>query len=472
MVRSPFDLAISLAVYLIYEPRDTDIGFDDQGPGDGFEGLAAFEPWGLLPNDSVSNVNPGSPAGAYRNPLEGHGGDRRSMAMAARGQFTQNNQPLHHIKQQQLQHHQQFQQKPNKQRQQQHQQQPQQPQPAERGRSNTISKGKKGNDGWTNASNPVWGPGAGSAVDNGWGIAGEDNWAEGGGGGGGWAADEDTRWDAQAADGWGQATKGGQWGAAPNDVQYNGGGMGNWPAGSRIPKVTVTSPSAAEARTVLSSQQHSHLLSSLLNRTIISRQGHGFPDAQTPASLMERERQREGGKKKNKKKHHSPPRNWAAEEPIEEEPEGEMEDFDFGHQSEHKDNWFSDVGTHWETPSYSMPSKTFAIASDGRVPLSGRPRHDNAEMDSRFVESQGKALIPAVRALYSRERLARDRIHWSFDPYKDQRVFSLLEWIQNVAYDLASVGVGRFVLVFSGTSTDYHISCTNSFSRVKEALWW
>ena len=137
------------------------------------------------------------------------------------------------------------------------------------------------------------------------------------------------------------------------------------------------------------------------------------------------------------------------EEPIEEEPEGEVEDGEgYGHD-ERKDNWFSDVGTHWDrSPSYSMPSKAFAIASEGRVPFSGRSRQENARIDAQFIESNGAALIPAEKALYSPERLARYRIHWQFDPYKDERVSSLLEWIQDMAYELATLGVCHLYYAF------------------------
>jgi hypothetical protein len=182
---------------------------------------------------------------------------------------------------------------------------------------------------------------------------------------------------------------------------------------------------------------------SVLN-SIQYQQGHGHAAGQSPASFLGQgglDRQREGGKKVKKKQHHSPA--WPMEETIEEEPEEYLEDAeDTGHmQSPFRANWFSDVGTHLDTPSYSMPSKAFALAAEGRIPFGSRTREENARIEEQFVDSYGAALEPALEALYSPKRLARNRIHWMFDPYKDERVSSLLEWIQEMAYGLATLGV-------------------------------
>ena len=61
--------------------------------------------------------------------------------------------------------------------------------------------------------------------------------------------------------------------------------------------------------------------------------------------------------------------------------------------------------------------------------------------DVRFVESKGAALEPVQRALYSNTRPAKNRFHWMFPPDKDERVESLLSWIQSVSYGLATFGV-------------------------------
>jgi hypothetical protein len=65
----------------------------------------------------------------------------------------------------------------------------------------------------------------------------------------------------------------------------------------------------------------------------------------------------------------------------------------------------------------------------------------NDYADVRFIESKGKALEPVHRAFFGKERLARDRIHWMFPSDKDDRVASLLSWIQDVSYNLGGFGV-------------------------------
>ncbi|KAF8525386.1 hypothetical protein JB92DRAFT_2702314, partial [Gautieria morchelliformis] len=63
----------------------------------------------------------------------------------------------------------------------------------------------------------------------------------------------------------------------------------------------------------------------------------------------------------------------------------------------------------------------------------------------QIIESGGAGLEDARRALYSRERLASKRIHWMFSPTKDERVASLLEWIQAMSHGLATLGVHKFL---------------------------
>ena len=61
--------------------------------------------------------------------------------------------------------------------------------------------------------------------------------------------------------------------------------------------------------------------------------------------------------------------------------------------------------------------------------------------ENAFVESHGVALIPAERALYSRERPAKERFRWGFNPDKDPRVGSLIRWIGAMSSGLATIGV-------------------------------
>lgn len=61
--------------------------------------------------------------------------------------------------------------------------------------------------------------------------------------------------------------------------------------------------------------------------------------------------------------------------------------------------------------------------------------------ENTFVDSHAEALIPADRALYSRDRPAKERFRWGFNPDKDPRVGSLLRWIAAMSNGLATIGV-------------------------------
>ncbi|TFY80745.1 hypothetical protein EWM64_g3267 [Hericium alpestre] len=107
-----------------------------------------------------------------------------------------------------------------------------------------------------------------------------------------------------------------------------------------------------------------------------------------------------------------------------------------------------------DAPSaYPMPSRTLAYASkldpDALNMLSpGMARRRNGMSDFAnlaFVESHGEALIPVLKALFGRERKARDRIHWKFRHDKDERVESLLMWIEEISPDLGAFGLNKFL---------------------------
>jgi hypothetical protein len=94
--------------------------------------------------------------------------------------------------------------------------------------------------------------------------------------------------------------------------------------------------------------------------------------------------------------------------------------------------------------TYSMPSKTMAHAAQGTTkPVSlGVPYNKiNDYTDVNFIESKGEALRPVQNALFGKTRLAKDRIHWMFSPEKDDRVSTLLMWIQAMSYNLGAFGV-------------------------------
>ncbi|KAI0053049.1 hypothetical protein FA95DRAFT_1579727 [Auriscalpium vulgare] len=65
--------------------------------------------------------------------------------------------------------------------------------------------------------------------------------------------------------------------------------------------------------------------------------------------------------------------------------------------------------------------------------------------DLGFVDSFGEGLVDAERALFGRERKARDRIHWQFPHDKDPRVRSALEWMQSMSHGLGAFGLDKFL---------------------------
>lgn len=102
------------------------------------------------------------------------------------------------------------------------------------------------------------------------------------------------------------------------------------------------------------------------------------------------------------------------------------------------------------------PSRTLSYAVSGSAAsfLDGGAR-SGPHTPVLIVESGGAALEPADRALYSRERPASQRIHWMFSPKKDERVSSLLDWIQAMGHALATLGVSNS-LVYAISITISH----------------
>jgi hypothetical protein len=92
----------------------------------------------------------------------------------------------------------------------------------------------------------------------------------------------------------------------------------------------------------------------------------------------------------------------------------------------------------------NTPSKTLTYAYHGTAASMGnRPAHNNTQDFADFIESKGAAISPVSGAFFGRDRKAKERFHWMFPPDKDERVASLLAWIQSVSYGLGSFGVSR-----------------------------
>ncbi|KAJ7774267.1 hypothetical protein DFH07DRAFT_733087 [Mycena maculata] len=95
-----------------------------------------------------------------------------------------------------------------------------------------------------------------------------------------------------------------------------------------------------------------------------------------------------------------------------------------------------------------MPSKTLAHAYQGTTTslFTGAPRNKVSETANvQFIDSKGAALTFVHQALFGKTRMAKDRIHWMFSPNKDERVASLLSWIEIMSYNLGAYGLHRFL---------------------------
>jgi hypothetical protein len=151
-------------------------------------------------------------------------------------------------------------------------------------------------------------------------------------------------------------------------------------------------------------------------------------------------------------------------DPVEEDEYEEMEDPRRVHFSPKEANPF---GTQLGA-TYNMPSKTLAHAYQGTTTSINNgilPRNEmNEYTNVRFIESQGEALAPVLQAFFGNARLAKDRIHWMFSPDKDQRVASLLAWIQVMSYNLGAFGVSDVrIRMYSILNLTFFSSCTNFF---------
>ncbi|KAL1946782.1 hypothetical protein VTO73DRAFT_14886 [Trametes versicolor] len=94
----------------------------------------------------------------------------------------------------------------------------------------------------------------------------------------------------------------------------------------------------------------------------------------------------------------------------------------------------------------AMASKTMKIATGAiSTTVFELPPPRNGVGEAGFVDSQGAALASAERAMYNRHRPAKERFRWGFNPDKDPRVRSLLQWIAAMSNGLATIGLKRFL---------------------------
>ncbi|KAL4075773.1 hypothetical protein J3A83DRAFT_4088600 [Scleroderma citrinum] len=93
-------------------------------------------------------------------------------------------------------------------------------------------------------------------------------------------------------------------------------------------------------------------------------------------------------------------------------------------------------------------SKTlsYAYQSSGSSPVGGTGRMAMKMLtDVHFTESHGNAINSVRNAFYNKARKAAERFHWLFPAEKDERVAALLDWIDTMAFAIASFGLQKFL---------------------------
>jgi len=158
----------------------------------------------------------------------------------------------------------------------------------------------------------------------------------------------------------------------------------------------------------------------------------------------------------NQPMHHQPMHRHQQYGPTWEDiPEEDEDELEYADDDEEEEEWDyandQPQQQHRYIPQYSpyqpSPSKTLANAMGS--PEFGRsfgsPPTGPDSRSHRFIESQGAALSRAHNALFAQDRMAKQRFHWSFSPDKDERVRSLLQWIERMSEGVGVFGLQKFL---------------------------
>ncbi|KAJ3511556.1 hypothetical protein NLJ89_g4029 [Agrocybe chaxingu] len=285
------------------------------------------------------------------------------------------------------------------------------------------NRGRQGKDGWKPASawdeqpGDSWGQqGQQGQQADGWGTAGGDAWGQG-----------------QGQSGWGQNK---EWGITGDG---GGGGWGGhatsnaeWGGDPRQSKVPL--PDAAGSRNVLSPQQRSQILNSLLT-TAQNQPAKGQQHGQASGT---------GGKHQShpqSQQHHKhAQRNW---EPWEAPDAGWGSDESEGEYDPNRRVRFSPKASElWGGSPRSVPSKTLAHAQAQQGIMTTLI---NDASNPRFVDSRGAGLAYVANAFFGNSRLARERVYWMFPENKDERVAAMIQWVQKMSFNLATYGLMKFL---------------------------
>lgn len=327
-----------------------------------------------------------------------------------------------------------------------------------------------------------------------WGQGGGD-WAQTGGdwgqagAGGNWGAGKADNWGAKgdgwAAQGEGWAVKGDTWGAKADTWGAKADAWGNGKADNWRESAAWNSPmhaghsadwsqhkapshsgkDAAGTRNVVSPQDRSQILNSLLNNSALNQ---GQPKINS--SLTTKQHQQAamlqaqlaamaaaGGnpkvQQKTKMQQSMKANVWEADDGWGEvDSDGE----EYGNRRVHFSPKESEV---WGGSPRSIPSKSLATAA-ARNGIATTPL--NMSSNVKFVESSGAAFSFVSEAFFGNTRLARERIHWLFPVDKDPRVAAMHQWVKKMSYNLGTFGVSFSPEFISHTLffpfSDWHFS--------------
>ena len=324
----------------------------------------------------------------------------------------------------------------------------------------------------------AWGHGGGGGEGDAWGHGGGgggegDAWGQGGGGGGdawgqggggaanGWSKGAADGWGEGEGEVWGQQAQGGKtgWG---NTLQQGWGNqaegagrasLNNEWGGTTQAKVKSTAAEAAGSRNVVSPQQRSQILNSLLNNQPQTQNNHAAQlsaaaRAAQIAAAAKYQAQMKGhqGHQGNQGHHQERREAWEAEESS--DGWGSDEDEEGEHNRRvHFSPKFSEV---WGGSPRSIPTKALAHA---HAQQGIKTTLINDASNVRFAESKGAAFAHVANAFFGNARLARERIHWLFPPNKDKRVAEMLAWVQKMSFNLGTYGVSYPYLLTSHIDT-------------------
>jgi hypothetical protein len=219
--------------------------------------------------------------------------------------------------------------------------------------------------------------------------------------------------------------------------------------GTAQAKVKFTAAEAAGSRNVVSPQQRSQILNSLLNNQPQTQNNHAAQLAAAAHAAQVAAAAKYQAQMKAHQGHHQERREaWEAEESSDGWGSDEDDEDEHNRRVHFSPKW-SEV---WGGSPRSIPTKALAHA---HAQQGIKTTLINDASNVRFAESKGAAFAYVANAFFGNARLARERIHWLFPPNKDKRVAEMLAWVQKMSFNLGTYGVRHPYLL------TYHIDTYN-----------